>query len=94
MSLLALVFEAEVFMDYFNSCFAPIIDDFAAEFGEDIGQSSLRLNAYKSYLATLLLSSDIGAFLYTIATRVYAEYTIYESLASAAGKYVEYDDQN
>ena len=86
----ALVFEAEVFMDYFNSCFAPIIDDFAAEFGEDIGQSSLRLNAYKSYLATLLLSSDIGAFLYTIATRVYAEYTIGEYLAGAAGDYSGY----
>ncbi len=86
----ALVLEAEVFMDYFNTCFAPIIDDFAAEFGEDIGENSLRLNAYKSYLATLLLSSDIGEYLYTIATRVYAEYTIGEYLATAAGDYVGY----
>lgn len=86
----ALVFEAEVFMDYFNSCFAPIIDDFAKEFGENIGENSLRLNAYKSYLATLLLSSDIGEYLYTIATRVYAEYTIGEYLANAAGDYASY----
>lgn len=86
----ALVFEAKVFMDYFNSCFAPIIDDFAREFGEDIGENSLRLNAYKSYLATLLLSSDIGEYLYTVATRVYAEYTICEYLASAAGDYSGY----
>ena len=35
-----------------------------------------------------MLSSDIGAYLYTIATRVYAEYTIGEYLASAAGDYV------
>lgn len=86
----ALVFEAQVFMDFFNSCFAPIIDDFAAEFGESIGENSLRLNAYKSYLATLLLSSDIGEYLYTIATRVYAEYTICEYLANAAGDYQNY----
>lgn len=86
----ALVFEAKVFMDYFNSCFAPIIDDFAEEFGEDIGNNSLRLNAYKSYLATLLLSSDIGEYLYTVATRVYAEYTICEYLAVAAGDYSGY----
>ena len=86
----ALVFEAEVFMDYFNSCFAPIIDDFAEEFGEKVNENSLRLNAYKSYLATLLLSSDIGEYLYTIATRVYAEYTIGEYLAAAAGDYVGY----
>ena len=86
----ALVLEAEVFMDYFNSCFAPIIDDFATEFGEDIGSNSLRLCAYKSYLATLLLSSDIGVYLYTIATRVYAEYTIGEYLASAVGDYSGY----
>lgn len=86
----ALVLEVEVFMDYFNSCFAPIIDDFAAEFGESIGENSLRLNAYKSYLATLLLSSDIGEYLYTIATRVYAEYTIGEYLANAAGDYASY----
>lgn len=86
----ALVFEAEVFMDYFNSCFAPIIDDFAEEFGEDVNSNSLRLCAYKSYLATLLLSSDIGEYLYTVATRVYAEYTIGEYLASAAGDYSSY----
>lgn len=86
----ALVFEAEVFMDYFNTSFAPIIDDFAREFGEDIGENSLRLNAYKSYLATLLMSSDIGSYLYTIATRVYAEYTICEYLAASAGDYSGY----
>lgn len=86
----ALVFEAEVFMDYFNSCFAPIIDDFANEFGENIKDNSLRLNAYKSYLATLLLSSDIGEYLYTVATRVYAEYTIGEYLASAGDDYLGY----
>ena len=86
----ALVLEAEVFMDYFNSCYAPILDDFAAEFGENIGDNSLRLNAYKSYLATLLLSSDVGEYLYTIATRVYAEYTILEYLAHAGDDYISY----
>lgn len=86
----ALVFEAEVFMDFFNSTFAPIIDDFAEEFGETIGENSLRLCAYKSYLATVLLSSDIGEYLYTIATRIYAEYTIGEYLANAGGDYAGY----
>ena len=86
----ALVLEAKVFMDYFNTSFAPIIDDFAKEFGESIGENSLRLNAYKSYLATLLLSSDIGEYLYTIATRIYAEYTIGEYLAGAGGDYSGY----
>lgn len=86
----ALSLEAEVFMDFFNSCFAPIIDDFAEEFGESIGDNSLRLNAYKSYLATLLLSSDIGEYLYTVATRIYAEYTIGEYLAKSCGDYSGY----
>lgn len=86
----ALSFEASVFMDFFNSCFAPIIDDFAEEFGENINENSLRLNAYKSYLATLLLSSDIGEYLYTVATRVYAEYTIGEFLAKSCNDYGGY----
>ncbi len=86
----ALVLEAKVFMDYFNTSFAPIIDDFAREFGESIGENSLRLNAYKSYLATLLLSSDIGEYLYTLATRIYAEYTIGEYLACAGNDYSGY----
>ncbi len=86
----ALMLEAEVFMDFFNSSFAPIIDDFAKEFGEEIGENSLRLCAYKSYLATVLLSSDIGEYLYTIATRIYAEYTIGEYLANAGGDYAGY----
>lgn len=86
----ALVLEAEVFMDYFNSSFAPIIDDFAKEFGESVGDNSLRLCAYKSYLATVLLSSDIGEYLYTIATRIYAEYTIGEYLANAGNDYSSY----
>lgn len=83
----ALVLEAKVFMDYFNTSFAPIIDDFAKEFGESIGENSLRLNAYKSYLATLLLSSDVGEYLYTLATRIYSEYTIGEYLACAGNDY-------
>ena len=86
----ALVLEAEVFMNFFNSTFAPIIDDFAEEFGESIGENSLRLCAYKSYLATVLLSSDIGEYLYTIATRIYAEYTIGEYLANAGNDYSGY----
>ena len=86
----ALCLEAEVFMDFFNSTFAPIIDDFAEEFGESIGENSLRLCAYKSYLATVLLSSDIGEYLYTIATRIYAEYTIGEYLANAGNDYAGY----
>lgn len=86
----ALVLEAKVFMDYFNTSFAPIIDDFAKEFGESVGENSLRLNAYKSYLATLLLSSDVGEYLYTLATRIYAEYTIGEYLACAGGDYSGY----
>ena len=86
----ALEIEAQLFMDFFNSTYAPILDDLSAEFGEAINGDSLRMCVYKSYLATILLSSDIGEYLYTVATRVYSEYTICEYLAGSGGDYAGY----
>lgn len=85
--------QADVFMQMFNNSFAPILDDIARE--QDIaivdGQvDNFVMSVYKSYLATVLLSSDLGEYLYTIATRIYAQYTIYESLACASGDYASY----
>lgn len=85
--------QAEVFVDMFNSTFATILDDVAKQNGYNIinGQvDNFEMCVYKSYLATLLLSSDIGEYLYKIANRVVAEYTIYESLACASGDYAGY----
>ena len=86
----ALEREAQLFMDFFNSTYAPILDDLSAEFGEAVNGDSLRMCVYKSYLATILLSSDIGEYLYTVATRVYSEYTIGEYLAGAGNDYAGY----
>ena len=85
--------QADVFMQMFNNSFAPILDDIARE--QDIaivdGQvDNFVMCVYKSYLATVLLSSDLGEYLYTIATRIYAQYTIYEALACASGDYASY----
>lgn len=85
--------QAEIFMEMFNNSFAKILDDIAEENSIDIvdGQvNNFTMCVYKSYLATVLLSSDIGEYLYTIATRVYSQYTIYESLAQASGDYGGY----
>ena len=82
--------QAKVFMEFFNTSFAAILDDIAFEKAVTIASGQVDnfvMSVYKSYLATALLSSDIGEYLYTVATRVYAEYTIYESLAQAAGDY-------
>lgn len=85
--------QAEIFMEMFNSTFAPILDDIARENAYEIvdGQvSNFSMCVYKSYLATVLLSSDIGEYLYTIATRIFAQYTIYEALACSTGDYAGY----
>ena len=85
--------QAKVFMEFFNVSFAAILDDIAYEKAVVITNGKVDnfiMSVYKSFLATALLSSDIGEYLYTVATRVYAEYTIYESLAQAAGDYVGY----
>ena len=85
--------QAKVFMEFFNTSFAAILDDIAFEKAVTIASGQVDnfvMSVYKSYLATALLSSDIGEYLYTVATRVYAEYTIYESLAQAAGDYNGY----
>ncbi len=89
-----LAMQADIFVELFNTTFAPILDDIAAEEMINIAEGdavNLSIFVYKAFLATQLLSSDLGEYLYTVANRVYAQYTIYESLASAAGKYVEYD---
>ena len=86
----ALTLEAELFMDFFNSVYAPILDDLSYEFGETVYGGSLRMCVYKAFLSTILLGSDIGEYLYTVATRVYAEYTIGEYLAIAGGDYAGY----
>ena len=85
--------QAEIFMEMFNSTFASILDDIARENSYEIveGQvSNFSMCVYKSYLATVLLSSDIGEYLYTIATRIFAQYTIYETLACSTGDYAGY----
>ena len=85
--------QAEVFMEMFNTSFAPILEDIAREKSVSIvdGQvDNFVMCVYKSFLATVLLSSDLGEYLYTVATRVYAEYTIFESLACASGDYAGY----
>lgn len=85
--------QAEIFMEMFNSTFAQILDDIARENAIEVvdGQvSNFTMCVYKSYLATVLLSSDIGEYLYTIATRIFAQYTIYESLACSTGDYAGY----
>lgn len=89
----AVKLEASVFVDMFNTGFAAILDDVAADRGIEIldGKvSSLTMSVYKAYLATAILSSDLGEYLYTVATRVYAQYTIYESFAKASGDTANY----
>lgn len=86
--------QAEIFVELFNSTFASILDDIAVDENIDIKESgniNLSVFVYKAFLATQILSSDLGEYFYTVANRVYAQYTIYESLASAAGKYAEYE---
>lgn len=85
--------QAKVFVEMFNVGFAKILDDVADERGLNIKDgevSNLTMSVYKSYLASILLSSDLGEYLYTVATRVYAQYAIYESLAFASGDYSSY----
>lgn len=85
--------QAEIFMEMFNIAFAPVLAEIANNRGIEIVDGNVDnfiMSVYKSYLATLLLSSDIGEYLYKVATRVYAEYTIYESLAAASGDYARY----
>ncbi len=85
--------QAEVFVEFFNTSFAAVLDDIAYSNSVQIVDGEVDnfvMCVYKSYLATILLSSDFGEYLYTIATRVYAEYTIYESMALASGDYENY----
>lgn len=91
----ALKFQAEIYTDLFNSCFAQVLDDIAREKGisiKDGGVDNITMSVYKAYLSTVLMSSDLSEYLYTVATRVYAQYTVYEYLASASGDYAKYYD--
>ena len=88
-----LTFQAKIFMDLFNSTFAPILEDIANERGVEIIDGKVDnfvMSVYKSYLSTVILSSDFGEYLYKVATRVYAQYSIYEFLANASGDYAGY----
>ena len=88
-----LVNEAQVFVDLFNTGFASILDDIADERNitiKDGKVDNLTMSIYKSFLATAILSSDFAEYLYTIATRVLSQYTIYEYLAKASGDYAKY----
>ncbi len=88
-----LVLQSKIFIDMFNSMFSTVLDDIARENGYQIVDGKVdnfTMCVYKSYLATVLLSSDMGEYFYKIATRVYAQYTIYESLAAASGDYAMY----
>lgn len=85
--------QAQIFMEMFNTMFAPVLDDIAAGSGFEIKEGNvenLKMCVYKSYLATVLLGSDMGEYFYKIATRVYAQYTIYESFAIASNDYANY----
>lgn len=89
----AVKLEAEVFVNMFNTGFAAILDDIALERGINIVDgkvSNLAMSIYKSYLATAILSSDFGEYLYTVATRVYSQYTIFEYLAKASNHPEQY----
>lgn len=85
--------QADIYVEMFNIAFAKVLDDVATERGINIVDgtvSNLTMSIYKAYLATVLMSSDFGEYLYTIATRVYAQYAIYESLAFAGDDYAYY----
>jgi hypothetical protein len=89
----SLKLQADIFLDMFNTSFAVVLEDIASETGINIVDGkvdNLTMSVYKAYLATVLLSSDLGEYLYRIATRVYAQYTIYEYLATASGDYAKY----
>lgn len=89
----ALVNEANIFVDFFNVGFAGVLDDIARERDIKIKEGKvdgLEMSIYKSYLSTAILSSDFAEYLYTVATRVLAQYTIYESLARSADDYDTY----
>lgn len=85
--------QGEVFIEMFNNMFIPVLEDIAHERGEELVDGkvdSFYVSVYKAYLATVLLSSDMGEYFYKIATRVYAQYTILDALASASGDYAAY----
>lgn len=88
-----LVEQANIFTELFNVAFAPILDKIASKNSIEISDGkvdSLVLSVYKAYLSTVIMSSDYGEYLYKLATRVYAQYTIYEAMAMASGNYAEY----
>ena len=85
--------QAEIYTDMFNTCLSQVLDDIAFEKGIEIVDGKVDnfvMSVYKAYLSTLLLSSDLSEYLYKVATRVYAQYTIYEYLANASGDYAKY----
>jgi len=89
----ALVMEAKIFVDLFNTGFATILEDVAADRGINIVDGKVNnmvMSIYKAYLGTAILSTDVSEYLYTVATRVYAQYTIYEALAKAGDNYAGY----
>lgn len=86
--------QVEVFSNMFNVMFGPVLDDIAYEFGIDVKDgkvNDLTMSTYKSYLATQMLGSDMAEYLYTIAIRTFAEYTLYEELAKASGDYARFN---
>lgn len=88
-----LLMQGEVFIEMFNNMFIPVLEDIAHERGEELVDGkvdSFYVSIYKAYLTTVLLSSDMGEYFYKIATRVYAQYTILDALASASGDYAAY----
>lgn len=85
--------QADVYNNLFNTCFASIMDDIAYENGLDIVEGkvgNLKMAVYKSYLTTLLMSSDVGEYLYTVASRIFGQYSINEWLATSGGDYTNY----
>lgn len=87
--------QASIFLEMFNNMFIPVLEDIAAERGTEIVDGKIDnfyISVYKAFLSTILLSSDMGEYFYKVATRVYAQYTIFDSLASASGDYAAYID--
>ncbi len=88
-----LVLQAEIFTEMFNYAFASILEDIADDMNIAVSSNFIDnyyISMYKNFLTTVMMSSDYGEYLYTIASRVYAQYTINEALAIASGSYGDY----
>ncbi len=85
--------QAKTYSKMFNYMFGSVLDDIAAERGINIVDGKVdnfTMSVYKAYMSTVMLSSEFGEYLYKVANRAFAQYTINESLAYASGDYSNY----